>query len=636
MVLGATNMFGTNLVLFEPVGVWTPKLEFPDLSYCKTISIDLETKDPNLEDLGPGSIRRDGYPVGVTIATDSGFKRYYPFAHQAGGNLSQAAIVAWLKDNLKREDLIVVGAHLLYDLEWLRFLGVEVKGKLRDIQIAEALIDEESEHGYSFDAIASKYLGKGKEEVLLKDALATFGYCTTNHSDLWKLHSKYVGEYAEWDGEGTLKVYMKQIPILDAENLWSIFNMECDLIRVLLDMRFQGIRIDVAKCEILGMQLKNQETIALKELRSEVGFQIDVWSPDHLTKVCRKNNWQVPTTEKGNPSYKKLFLRKSDNPFFNKVAAIRNVNRLRTMYVDDLGKFLVNGRIHPSYKQMRDEDGGTRSGRMSGNCPNEQQIPARDTEIAPIIRALRLPEEGEFWNKKDYSQQEPRILVHYAFLRKFDGAAAVRQAYFEDKKMDYYNNVANTAKLKRKPAKDLTLGICYGEGKDKIARDLGMSVEDSEKVKEIFNKANPYVLKIANDAMELANNRGYIRTLLGRRRRFNLWEPVDSWKMKKAGHDVSPVSLTAAQDKWQGVRLKRAYTYKALNGLIQGSAADMTKAAMIQIHRYGKIPLSAVHDELNDSVPNEKVANDLQEIMEHCVDLTVPIYAESTIGPHWK
>jgi DNA polymerase I-like protein with 3'-5' exonuclease and polymerase domains len=626
-------MNGINLVLFEPESDWKPRQVFPPMGGVKRVSIDLETKDPNLIEQGPGSIRRDGYPVGIAFATDTGFKAYYPFRHELGGNLPMEPVLNFFRDILKNPDLEVVGSNLPYDIEWLRFLGIKVAGKHRCIQIAEALLDEESEFGYSHEALCKKYLGSGKDEELFRLAAQAYGLCSTNHSELWKLHSKYVGSYAEFDASSNLEVYAKQIPLLQEQRLWPIYDLESSLIPLVIEMRIRGVRIDLDKAAQLAKKLKEKEEAQLKLLHQEVGFKLDVWSGEQIEKVCKRAGYSYLKTEKDNPSFDKIFLKNnSDNKFFKQVASIRNINRLRCTYVQDLVyKNHINGRIHCQFQQTRRDEGGTRSGRFSCASPNLQQIPSRDKEVAPLIRSLFIPEEGEMWAKLDYSQQEPRILTHYGYIMKYRGAAEVRDAYLSDKTMDFYPLVAKAAGLERKPAKDLTLGICYGEGKDKIANDLGKTVEQAMGILAVFNEANPFVKQLADAAMKQAENHGYIKTLLGRRCHFDLYEPA------KYGHGEPALRFEAAKKRWPNWKIKRAYTYKALNRLIQGSAADMTKQAMLTCWQdLKRIPLLTVHDELDYSVPGQNEAASLQFRMENCVDMTVPIYAELDLGRHWK
>lgn len=624
-------MQGLNMVLFEPEATWKhPK--FPNLSSAKKISIDVETKDPLLTTKGSGVIRKDGYPVGISLASDTGFKGYFPIEHFAGGNMDKEQVINFFKDLLARPDLMIVGAHLQYDLEWLKFLGIGAKGGFWDIQLAEPLIDEEQK-SYSLDALAKKYLGISKSETLLDEAAAAYGVHPKN--DLWKLHAKYVGKYAEDDAMLPLQIMEHQWKEMKKQNLFLIYDLEWQLIPILLEMRFKGVRVDLEKADKYSKEWKIKEEKLRMSLKKEIGYDIDVFSPQALERYCSLKGIEHPRTEKGNASFDKIFLTQSENPFFNKIREIRSINRLRKTYVDELifGNE-INGRLHCEFTQMRRDEGGTRTGRFASKNPNLQQVPSRDKVLAPIIRSLFLPETKELWAKLDYSQQEPRILTHYGFITKLRGADKVRNAYLRDKQTDFYTLVSKESGLERKPAKDLTLGICYAEGKDKIAHDLGVSVDEAMRLKDVFNAANPFIKELSDMAMNRAQKVGYITTILGRRRHFDFWEP----DRNSGQYGVFIKGLQQAQETYPKVKLQRAFAYKALNALIQGSSADMTKQAMVIIYKeLGKIPMLTVHDELDYSVTDSFEATSLQYRMENCIEeLTVPMWAELSLGKHWK
>lgn len=630
---------GMNLSLFSPVSEWKATSRFPDLSGAKEIAVDVETKDPLLKKRGPGSIRRDGFPVGIALAAE-GFKAYYPFRHLGGGNLDQINVVNYVKDQMKRPEQEKIFANAPYDIEWLDFLGIEVKGRLRDVQIAEVLMDEEQD-SYALDKLGKKYLGEGKDEKLLREAAEAYG--VDPKAELWKLPSKYIGPYAEGDVDRTLRVWHKQRPLLINEGLFPIFNLETDITPIVWQMRKNGVRIDLDAADKLSKELVIEENALHVKMKEMMGQLVDVWSPQVLGRICEQHEIPFERTPKGNASFNKIFLKNSKHPFLQLVLEIRDVNRLREVYVNDLvNKHVIRGRVHGEFVQVRGDrdeenvDGGisgTRTGRFASRNPNLQQIPARNKKIAKLIRALFLPEVGELWNKNDYSQQEPRIMTHFACLMNMRGADKVRSAYLDDKKADFYMLVAGEAKLERKPAKDLTLGRIYGEGKDKMARDLGISVEEALRVLSVFDNANPFVKELADHVAKIAEQRGFIKTLLGRQQHFNFWEPAN-WKMNpyKEKH-----RLDDAKKRWPDEHLRRAFLYKALNKLIQGSAADMTKQAMLMIYQELKrVPLLQVHDELDYSVPGQFEAASIQYRMENCVDITVPMWAESELKPHWS
>lgn len=637
---------GINLVLpgLGPETEWTPPTEFPNLSGIGRLGLDIETCDPRLTTHGPGAQREEGFITGISVAClpcdryPKGGKWYFPVAHQAGGNLNPDDVFTWLKTLDKPIEW--VGANFGYDLEWLDSYGVCLKGKMIDVQVAEALIDEESP-SFSLNALCNKYLARGKTEDLLKAAADAYG--VDPKKEMWKLPSYYVGPYAEADAMDVLEIYEKQTVIHQQEKLTKVFNLECEVLPLLVKMRKLGVRVDVVKAKasssIWGDQIKSLQ----KSLDNEHNMHINVNSPKDLEKVAIMAGITYPKTEKGNPSFDKNFLKRSTNGSMKTIAKIRNMKKLKADFVD---KLIIGhshrGRIYSVFNQTArdDSDGariGTATGRFSCTKPNLQQVPSRDPILAPIIRGFFIADAKKKWAKLDYSQQEPRILVHYANLMGFEGAADAAEAYRNDKSMDYYQYVADKAGLERKPAKDLTLGIFYGEGKRKIAIDLGMSVEEAMALRAGFEKTNPYVKDIYEEAMKIAKKRGYITTILGRHRHFWMWEPVDTWAMRDEGKDVMAVRLDEAKKKWPDHKLQRAYAYKALNAVIQGSAADMTKAAMLKVYNeMGLIPHMQVHDELNYSVESEGQAQEIKHWMENCCDLTVPMLADLDYGDTWK
>jgi len=327
-----------------------------------------------------------------------------------------------------------------------------------------------------------------------------------------------------------------------------------------------------------------------------------------------------------------------DHPFLKLVSELRELNRLRATFIEDwIFKNEVDGIVHCQWKQLVSDEGGTRTGRMAAQNPNPQQVPAR-SPLAPEIRALFIPmNKGQRWCKIDYSQQEPRLLVHFAILCKFRGAKEIGEAYRKDPKMDFYQFLVNEAGITRRQSKDLTLGRFYGMGHSKLAAKLGCGLDEAKELLAKFDASVPFVKEMADLCGNRASSRGYLRTLCGRRRHFNWWEPADSYQMRQDGYDVQPRKLEQAKAAWPKKQLKRANTHKSLNSLIQGSAADMTKAFMIaQYEQTGNIPYLAVHDETDSGVDSEKQANEIQEIAETCVKLEIPIRADMSLGNHWK
>jgi DNA polymerase I-like protein with 3'-5' exonuclease and polymerase domains len=272
------------------------------------------------------------------------------------------------------------------------------------------------------------------------------------------------------------------------------------------------------------------------------------------------------------------------------------------------------------------------------NNPNLQQIPARDPELGPMIRSLFLPEEGDQWAAIDFSQQEPRILVHYAHVFGEQRGAPLRGAkefvdrYNEDPSTDFHTMVSEMTNISRKRAKTVGLGILYGMGVNKLAGELDVPVDEAKSVLRHFNETLPFVKGLSMGVMNRLNekdSRGELRSLLGRRCRFNLWEP-DTFEMNKA----LPYE-EAVKTYGDTVRLKRAYTYKALNRLIQASAADMTKKAMVDIYEQGMLPMIQIHDEIAMSVKNREEAENISQIMQNAIPLSIPNKCDVEVGPSW-
>lgn len=622
-----------NLSLFNPGSDWGPPRTFPDLRGEHTIGIDAETKDPHLSERGPGFIRGDAEVVGVSVATNT-CSWYFPFGHLMGGNLDRGAVIEWLHDQLQDDERYIIGAHLQYELEALNSLGIRVRGRLIDVQLAEALIDEESASGYSLESLCQKYLKCGKDESLLREAASA--YQVDPKAGLWKLHSKYVGPYAEFDASSVIKIFREQLKVMESEDLLRIFELESKLLPILWKMRLQGIPVDLDRAREVSGKFKVSEDEARDELREFLGWHVDEWSSKHLQKICEQYKISYPMTPRGNPSFEGDWLQSSTDPMLKLVGKVREYNRLRKTFIDDwIFRNQICGKIHPQWKQLISDDGGTRTGRMAASNPNPQQVPGRSDQ-ANLIRSIFVAEAGKRWAKVDYSQQEPRLLIHYACLCGCAGAELVRLSYQQNPEMDIYQFLAESCNLSRRDAKDATLGRVYGMGAAKFARNSGIALEAASAQLRKFDEQAPFVREMADFCTRKAQERGYIRTIGGRRRHFNLYEPQDSYQRRKSGEDTTPRTLSDAQTMWPSVKLQRSLTHKALNALIQGSAADMTKCAIVKLHEdMGIVPYMAIHDEIGAGIFPDQ-ANELKSCMESAVELKVPVVADMHIGDHWK
>jgi len=609
--------------LFKPQTEWLPPEEFPDLSKYNEISIDLETKDPNLNiRRGSGSVVGVGEIVGVAVAV-SGWCGYYPIAHEGGGNMDRKKVLKWFQGVLNTPATKIFH-NAMYDVCWIRALGLSINGKIVDTMIASALVDE-NQMRYDLNNCSKRYTGKTKNETDLYAAAKDWG--VDAKAEMYKLPAIYVGAYAEKDAEITLELWQELKKEILHQDLNSIFQLETDLFPCLVDMRFLGVRVDSENAHRLKTKLVGEEEQCLLKIKKETQVDVQIWAARSIAKVFDKLHLPYDRTDKTNsPSFTKNFLQNHPHPLVKNIARAREINKAHTTFIDTIIKHSYKGRIHAEINQLRGDNGGTVTGRFSYSNPNLQQIPARNKDLGPAIRSLFIPEKDHTWGCFDYSQQEPRLVVHYATLQNLYGVDEVLEAYREGD-ADFHDIVADMAEIPRYQAKTINLGLFYGMGKNKLQAELGVSKEKAEGLFRQYHSKVPFVKQLMDNVMRRAENSGKIRTLLGRLCRFHLWEPNQFGIHKALPHEAALAE--------HGPGIKRAYTYKALNKLIQGSAADMTKKAMLELHKEGIIPHIQVHDELDISVKDKQHAGLIKSVMEDAVSLEVPNKVDYESGPNW-
>ena len=601
---------------------WVQPTEYPDLRSYDEISIDLETRDPNLKSKGSGAVTGNGEVVGIAVATFND-KWYFPIAHGEGPNMNRAKTLEWFKD-ICECPATKIFHNAMYDVCWIRSLGIKINGLIVDTMIACSVLDE-NRFAYTLNALSWLYLNEGKNEKALNEAAKSRGL--DPKAEMWKLPASEVGAYAEKDAELTFKLWQHVKKLLIEDDCQDIFNLETDLFPCLVDMRFLGVRVDVTRANQLKKELTTQEERLIHQVKIETGVETQIWAARSIQKVFEHLKLPFETTEKtGAPSFTKNFLSSHSHPLVQCIAKAREINKAHTTFIDTIIKHEHNGRIHADINQIRSDTGGTVTGRFSYSNPNLQQIPARNKDLGPLIRSLFIPEPGCEWGCFDYIQQEPRLVVHYASLDQDASVFNVKDAY-EDGNADFHTIVAEMAEIPRDQAKTINLGLFYGMGKAKLQAELGVSKDKAEELFSIYHERVPFVKSLTRSVSNRAQQRGQIRTLLGRLCRFHLWEP-NTFGMHKA----LPFDQ-AVQEHGPGI--KRAYTYKALNKLIQGSAADMTKKSMLELYKEGIVAHIQIHDELDISVKDDKHAKKIVEIMESAVDLEIPNKVDYEKGKNW-
>ena len=618
---------------------------FPDLSGAKRISIDLETYDPGIEaGLGTGALR-GGHIAGIAVGTDDGFREYYPVGHQQGENLDFEKIKPWFIEQFGHTHQEKVGANIMYDLEYLAVAGIPVAGRCLDVQIAEPLLDENSP-SYSLESIARKYLGEGKDSDGMHSWLAShFGGKSDRKNqakNIWRAPYDVVRSYAISDIDLPLRIIELQIAELHKQELYELFLMESDLIPMMLAMKLRGVKVDIPRAQRVYDELTTQ----IQTNQGILGM-VNVNASRSLASLWDSLGLSYTRTAKtGAPSFTKETLAACSHPMARVVEKIKKDTKLRDTFIkNSVMESQIKGRIHCQFNQLRSDEYGTVSGRFSSSNPNLQQIPAKG-EGTKLIRTLFVPDDDNSdWVSIDYSQIEYRCFAHYSEDED------ILRAY-EDPKTDFHQAVSDMlgGTLDRKITKTFNFGILYGAGFKKIAtmlrtnmthdqcehllEDLGEVVDPAKfkrsvdyinrrepftpdlydqtawRVLEVYDEKFPAAKKLMNKVSEIAKGRGYIYTILQRRRRFEKGESV----------------------------------HKALNALLQGSAADIMKKGMVDVWKSGVCdvlgaPLLTVHDELDWSVPRtpecQEAIQEVNRLMKCAIALRVPIETDVESGPNW-
>jgi DNA polymerase I-like protein with 3'-5' exonuclease and polymerase domains len=635
--------------MYEAEKEWICPENFPNLKGYSHVAIDLETKDPELKSMGSGAIRGNGNIVGIAVAVE-GWSAYYPIAHEGGGNIDKDKVMAWIKEVCAAPN-VKLFHNAMYDVCWLRAAGVKIYGKIIDTMVMASLLDE-NRLWYTLNSIAFDKLGKTKNETALNEAAQSWGI--DPKSEMYKLPAMYVGNYAEKDAQLTLELYTVLNKDIQLNKLNKIFELETDLFPCLIDMKFKGVRVDIDKAQQLKQQLVRQENELLLKVKQETGIEPQIWAARSIAEIFGKLKLHYAKTEKSKaPSFTKNFLQEHPHPIVQMIAKAREINKTHTTFIDTILRFEHKGRIHADINPIRSDQGGTVTGRFSYANPNLQQIPARNKDLGPMIRSLFLPEIGHKWGCFDYSQQEPRLVVHFAAENDLiKGDASIKNIIEEYKKdnVDFHKIVADMANISRDQAKTINLGLFYGMGKAKLQAELGLSTKnEAEELFNQYHKSVPFVKQLMNTTINMVNisETGSIKTLLGRHCRFNKWEAnifkrgvmnsIFNTKEEAEAQFIKEWIEMYPEAKRENIvpKVKRSMTYKALNKLIQGSAADMTKKAMLDLYKEGIVPHIQIHDELDISVKDDNQAKKIIEIMENAVTLEIPNKVDYESGETW-
>tara|TARA_R100001369_G_scaffold86627_1_gene121277 strand:+ start:47 stop:1918 length:1872 start_codon:yes stop_codon:yes gene_type:complete len=619
-------MGGLQLNMSFKKHMWSCPSEYKDLTGATEIAIDLETRDEGINNgLGAGWALGKGEIIGFAVAVE-GWQGYYPFGHLGGGNMIPEQVMAYMK-KVCSLPCTKIFHNAQYDVGWLQRVGIEVKGEIVDTMIAAALIDE-NRYSFSLNNLSRDYLGELKAETDLKQAAADHG--VDPKAEMWMLPAEHVGYYAEQDARLTLLLWQRFKQEIQTQSLTTVWEMESKLLPSLIKMRQRGVRVEVEAAEKLRTKMRIQEKELLSAIKKESGIDTDIWAARQIATAFDKLKIKYPRTEKSDePSFTQNWLINCPHKIAKLIVQAREVNKFHNTFLSSIMKYQVNSRIHGEINQLRSDSGGTVSGRLSMSNPNLQQVPSRNKEFGPLIRALFIPEEGCKWGSFDYSQQEPRMTVHYAASigEGYEGSNELVESY-KNSNADFHQTVADLVGIERAQAKTIGLGLMYGMGKNKLSISLGVTKEEADVLISKYNRKVPFVKMLSDRCMSVASEKGVIRTKKGRKCRFDKWETRDFGL-----HMAETFENAVAKYGRDGI--KRAYTYKALNRLIQGSAADQTKQAMLDCVDGGNLPMLQIHDELCFNIESEEQIQKIKSTMENTIEFKVPFVVEYGIGKSW-
>ena len=675
-----------------------PQLTDLDLEDIDIVAIDLETYDPNLKTKGLGAIRKDGFVTGIAIATKKQ-TMYFPIAHHMTDNLNTKETWKYLNDKIfKNKDISKVFHNAMYDVCWIRAAtGEMLQGKLLDTMIAASVIDE-TRMKYSLDSVSKSYLkeSKYKYDMSAKVLEWSSGTIKDPMSNMHKLPYHLVKDYAEQDVNLTLKlwnVFEKKLDEVvytkknddgskELKTCRKIFELETKLFPCLVDMKFKGVKIDAQKAKTLGKLLEKRRDNLLKIIKKHTNLDIEIWAASSIKKLLDHqqifdyektkdrekkikgkggkvllNEDGTPKTEivkSTTPKLPKDYLQTHKNRFLRMIVKARECDKAKNTFIEGLLEFVHEGRIHADINQIRSDQGGTVTGRFSMSNPNLQQIPSKGI-IGKKMRELFIPEEGYVWGSFDYSQQEPRIVVHYALKLNLYGTETLEKE-FNKEDADFHQIVADMAQIPRIMAKTINLGLFYGMGKMKLQNELNLTKEKANKLFLEYHAKVPFVKQLSQALINFAEVHKILFTLGDRFCRFNKWETRDrEWdndlnkytQVAILTEDDAKIAykaelLTKFKDNIADNYMKDfenyykpAFTYKALNRLIQGGAADMTKTAMVKLYEQGILPHIQIHDELCISIKDDKQAEDIKKTMETALPLLINNKVSYKKGKNW-
>lgn len=607
-------------------------MNYPRLSEYPYIALDVETT---------GLRWWSDRIFGVAVSAPDGSSWYWDTRRDPN-------VLRWLAEEVPRCRMIV-NHHIKYDAHFLREAGIHLPMDRIDCTMIRAALIDEHLLTYDLDSLGMKYLGIGKDTSIYAKLAEMFGGKPTSHSQGANLHRAppdWVGQYATQDTTTALKLWEWQQNEIESQDLSKVLQLERQLLPVLIEMERGGVRVDVARAEEAAEDIDRRSVVLQQELNKLAGFEVNPNPSGSIHRLFQPKRHEdgkrwvlcdgtiAGSTDGGAPSLNADCLRAMKHPAASMILRLRKMLKTRDTFLR--GHILGHhheGVVHCNYNQTKsDNDRGTGSGRLSVNDPALQQIHKRDEDIAAVVRAIFLPDEGCEWVCNDWAQMDFRVFAHYVRNEE------ILNAYKQNPRMDFHQLVSDMTGIPRKPrwagdanSKQINLGLIFGMGIGKLAQEMGLpyteEYSESRKktwlkpgpeavaVMEKYNEAVPGVEDLLSNASSVAKARGYVRTIMGRRIRFP----------------------------------RGQFTHKAGGLIFQGSAADALKVKLVEVHQYlqstgsGARLMLNVHDEFDNSVPKGRtdIHAEITRIVTHFdgvgtpIKFRVPILSEQGIGPNW-
>jgi DNA polymerase I len=580
------------------------KILISELENIKSFCFDTETT--SLEEM-------DAEVLGLAISYENN-KAYY--VNMPNDFEDTKAILGEFKHLFADATIEKIAQNLKYDLKVLLKYDIQISGPQFDTMLAHYLANPDGRH--SMDILSEKYLNY--KPVSITELIGKNGKGQLNFRDV---PLEKATEYAAEDADVTFQLKdILQKELIDKQVAHLMQRLEMPLVPVLADMEMEGIRVDADFLNIYSDELKIMSNDLEKIIYEKSGCNFNIASPKQMGEVLfdvMKIDPKAKKTATGQYKTDEATLTKlaAEHEIVSKIVDYRKVNKLRSTYVDALPKLIhpKTGRVHTSYAQAV-----AATGRLSSTNPNLQNIPIR-TDLGKEIRKAFVPrDENHTLLAVDYSQIELRIVASVAedagMMEAFHAGIDIHTATAAKV---FGVNIANVTKEQRYKAKSVNFGLIYGQGAFGLSQNLGIKRGEAAELIEAYFAQFGGVKKYMDDSVKFCRENGFVKTIMGRKR----FIP-----------DINSSNQTVV-----GFAERNA-----INAPIQGSAADMIKLAMINIHaRLGKMKVGTkmllqVHDELLFDVPKtelEEMTAVIKEEMERAMPLKVPVIAEAGYGDNW-